>query len=187
MLPTAVCRRVVGRMRALAPQGCGGLNSQTAASSGPADWHARVGLPTALAPTRASRFRFDAPVGATGRTNRKLLTCIGRDHRRVQFEPLLWSVSLRDEEARRRSRVRFPTQVRFPPTPQRTEVRHSRARNYPVREGLSAPRTRATGGQAGRTAPQNVAVHRRWLCAEWGQPAFPSRFPAAATEHSHIS
>ena len=41
----------------------------------------RVGLPTALAPTRASRIRFETAVGATERTKRQSLTCIGRDHR----------------------------------------------------------------------------------------------------------
>ena len=41
----------------------------------------------------------------------------------------------------------------------------------------------ATGErQAGRTPPQNVILRRRWPYAEWGQPAFPSRFPAAGTE-----
>ena len=49
---------------------------------------ARVGLPTALAPTRASQIRFETAVGATGCTKRQSLTCIGRDHRRVQPKPL---------------------------------------------------------------------------------------------------
>ena len=44
----------------------------------------RVGLPTALAPTRTSKIRFEAPVGATDAANRNLLTCIGRDHRRAK-------------------------------------------------------------------------------------------------------
>jgi len=45
------------------PQGQGGLNFPTVASSGPADWHARVGVPTALAPTRPSNFCFETPGG----------------------------------------------------------------------------------------------------------------------------
>jgi hypothetical protein len=42
---------------------------------------ARVGLPTALAPMQVSKIRFDAPVGAIGRTKAQPLGCIGRDRR----------------------------------------------------------------------------------------------------------
>jgi len=50
---------------------------------------ARVGLPTAKAPTRTSEIRFVHSVGATGCTKRQSATCIGRDHRRAQAKPLL--------------------------------------------------------------------------------------------------
>ena len=41
----------------------------------------RVGLKPAMAPTCASRIRFETAVGATDAANRNLLTCTGRDHR----------------------------------------------------------------------------------------------------------
>ena len=81
---------------------------------------------------------------------------------------------LRDDEVRRPSRVRFPLL--------RTQRGLSDLSGQGPRQRLlaSAPRTRRTGErQAGRTPPQNVTFRRRWPYAEWRQPAFPSRFPAA--------
>ena len=46
-------------------------------------------------------------------------------------------------------------------------------RRADVRNGVAAG--------AGRTPRQNVAFCRRRLYAEWGQPGFPSRFPAAGS------
>ena len=48
---------------------------------------ARVGLPTALAPTRASKIRFETPVGATARSGSRLDASVAMtDARKPPFE-----------------------------------------------------------------------------------------------------
>jgi len=142
---------------------------------------ARVGLPTALAPMRASETSFLHPVGATERTKRQSAICIGRDH-----------VAITDARKASRSCDRFDCA-----TVESVDARESNSRSsaaHAGRSSLSAQLPRQKGlecateePEAGRTPPQNVVFRRRSLKAERGQPAFPSRFPAAATEHRHIS
>ena len=67
-------------------------------------------------------------------------------------------------------------------TPQRTWVCQTGARKDPVRDCVGVRRRAQRGsGKLDKRRPQNVAFRRRRLYVEWGQPGFPSRFPAAGS------